>query len=468
MHPIPSGVGSTNRIHKVLCDILAVHLTVEQRQSFAGIIDQDDGSFVDYARPVPDDDQKIEERKYEPGAVAAAAAAIPRLPQMDPVGSLVPAVAPLSLSAAPLPPPAIPLPSAASAALANNVTMEQVQTIHQQFMEEMRYLFEARLPPALGTNAVVAPQLLQPSIVQQQQSAPQPQRSPNRPQRAVYQSAEQQRLNERAAGRSAVASAVLPEQLSSANRALQLPASVSRSGPCQPPNSVSAFAIPAAAGTGSALNMGLAEDIYGDERALLNDVIGDQPVAPLSVTDPGNLLTAYGVDGVRIYPLVVAKLGASSTFTEWTDHHATFKDSRNKFECLSLARTLDDARALLNSCSLDNRESVLDLMERTVRRFVGVHMADKTGTWSMCNVLELDQTSDSLLPFRYLASVLRAGNTLDRLKPTSAYSRINHNNRQGGAAALAGRAGRGRYQHQRFAPYAQVRNRVGAFLCVCN
>jgi hypothetical protein len=116
-----------------------------------------------------------------------------------------------------------------------------------------------------------------------------------------------------------------------------------------------------------------------------------------------------------------------------------FEKERNQRECLALCRIADALRA-------GNYREALEL---TVRRLAGVHTADTSDSWAMCDVLERVMHKQSFVPEDHLQ---RAVKTVVRMQAihkkhnsnSNNYNRSNYNNRAGyGASSSPSGASRG-------------------------
>jgi hypothetical protein len=100
----------------------------------------------------------------------------------------------------------------------------------------------------------------------------------------------------------------------------------------------------------------------------------------------------------RIASHVIKRAGGRLYKTYKDD--VTFKNERNRRECLSLAKVIDQAR----------REGVKSkslFMEMAIRRLVGVQSADTADDdWSICDEIELDSSSQTFIPPKVLQRAL--------------------------------------------------------------
>jgi hypothetical protein len=78
-----------------------------------------------------------------------------------------------------------------------------------------------------------------------------------------------------------------------------------------------------------------------------------------------------------------------------------FKNSRNKHECEALADAID---TLLSEGVDENSLGV----EKLVRRLGGIHAADTTGNWNVCDALLWSGPNNSLLSRSTLTSALKS------------------------------------------------------------
>lgn len=108
----------------------------------------------------------------------------------------------------------------------------------------------------------------------------------------------------------------------------------------------------------------------------------------------------------------------------------TFKMERNKRECLSLAKIIDQ----MMKEKLGKKSMALEM---AIRRLTGVQSADLSdGNWSLCDDLDLDSTTQSFLPQRVLKHMLANTSRLQALqnsnhkqgKLSSSNNKSNNNN----------------------------------------
>jgi len=90
-----------------------------------------------------------------------------------------------------------------------------------------------------------------------------------------------------------------------------------------------------------------------------------------------------------------------------------FRQTRNKRECLALARVID----------LIERKKYSRALESLVRRLAGVHTSDSTGDWNYSDAYELDMSKQSFVPDDFAAyaakSVGRMSARDSKSKPTA-------------------------------------------------
>lgn len=139
----------------------------------------------------------------------------------------------------------------------------------------------------------------------------------------------------------------------------------------------------------------------------------------------------YGLDTVRVAGDVLDRAGGS--LRDWCLYRATFKHDRNKYECVSIATAIDE---LIREGTIDVYSSVA--VEILLRRFVGVHLADETGSWALCDALEFNNNTHSLLPDYVLSRAMQKGLQLEKLgnglQPKTRKSTTNNNNASNQAA----------------------------------
>jgi len=109
-----------------------------------------------------------------------------------------------------------------------------------------------------------------------------------------------------------------------------------------------------------------------------------------------------------------------------------FQSTRNHRECLSITRAID--AMLANNMML--------AMEILVRRAAGVHAADMSGSWDLCDVLENVMDNQSFIPAGVMQRALKRVTRIQQLKkgtkatdstaPSSSTTKRNSRDRRGG------------------------------------
>jgi hypothetical protein len=97
--------------------------------------------------------------------------------------------------------------------------------------------------------------------------------------------------------------------------------------------------------------------------------------------------------------------GAPNVYSVYK-YNVVFKNNRNGYECLALAKIVD---ALLNR----DRRTALEL---ACRRLAGVQTADKANNWGLCHALELNHQERSFVPPRVLARIIKEDARLKALE----------------------------------------------------
>jgi hypothetical protein len=93
-------------------------------------------------------------------------------------------------------------------------------------------------------------------------------------------------------------------------------------------------------------------------------------------------------------------------------YDTTFKSERNRRECLALAKLLD---ALL-------ARDVHAAKEVACRRLAGVHLADMSGDWNVCDVFEGVMDKQSYVPEEFLQRVVKSVMRIEALDKSAASS----------------------------------------------
>ena len=140
------------------------------------------------------------------------------------------------------------------------------------------------------------------------------------------------------------------------------------------------------------------------------------------------------VDNARISCDVIRR--ARGSLSRWIREEATFRDKRNKFECMTLALAIEDA--ILEGLKPESSTCI----ERMVRRMTGVHAADNAGSWDLCCALELDNASATLVPPRIFDRAVRRSAQLAKLtQPSPSHSRGGFTRGRGGTHGAPPRGG---------------------------
>lgn len=116
-----------------------------------------------------------------------------------------------------------------------------------------------------------------------------------------------------------------------------------------------------------------------------------------------------------------------------TRYDTTFRSERNRRECLALAKILD---------ALNSRDISL-ARELATRRYSGVQLADTSGDWNYCDVVEGVMDKQSYLPEDFLQRVVKSVmrvEALDKATPASKQP-ARDRKRQGGGNAPSGSSG---------------------------
>jgi hypothetical protein len=102
----------------------------------------------------------------------------------------------------------------------------------------------------------------------------------------------------------------------------------------------------------------------------------------------------------------------------------TFRHIRNKNEAIQWAQVIDD---MVTGDRVDIKTSIA--LERAVRRLMGVHTADHTGSWDVCTALQMDDTTTTLLPPLIFDRAIKRSAQLARFHPSSSsYDMMNDDN----------------------------------------
>jgi hypothetical protein len=88
--------------------------------------------------------------------------------------------------------------------------------------------------------------------------------------------------------------------------------------------------------------------------------------------------------------------GTDSVFTVF-NYVVKFKNERNRKECLVLASIIDAAR----------RGDISSVLELAVRRCGGVHTADLSNNWQLCEAFDSNNGTQSFIPSAFLGAALK-------------------------------------------------------------
>ena len=152
----------------------------------------------------------------------------------------------------------------------------------------------------------------------------------------------------------------------------------------------------------------------------------------------------------RIAPTVLAEARVYGSMVAWV-RSTEWKHTRNLNECRALAAAID--KLVEEGVSQDSVG-----VEMLVRRVMGVHMADSTGNWGVCDALQWSGPNSSLLPRSTLTGALRQAAQMERLTKQTTKLPVNRgnygnygdrdNSRGGNFNRDANRGGRPRFPNQ--------------------
>ena len=128
----------------------------------------------------------------------------------------------------------------------------------------------------------------------------------------------------------------------------------------------------------------------------------------------------------RIAPVILSQIKVYGSLVNWV-RITDWKNTRNKNECNALAMAID---LLLEENEISEDSLALEML---IRRLNGVHMADTSGNWGVCNALQWTGPNNTLLPRSTLTQALKQAAQMEKLTKRSA-----------GDAAYGGGGGTGR------------------------
>lgn len=102
-----------------------------------------------------------------------------------------------------------------------------------------------------------------------------------------------------------------------------------------------------------------------------------------------------------------------STVQKVYKYDISFNHTRNQRECLTLAALIDAARA----------GDLNQVLELACRRLAGVHTADASNNWKICDAIELHTASQSFVPSGYLQLALKQVVRMQAVEKTSSAPR---------------------------------------------
>jgi hypothetical protein len=144
----------------------------------------------------------------------------------------------------------------------------------------------------------------------------------------------------------------------------------------------------------------------------LHDFMGDDSTASLPDREARGIL----IDNTRLSAYIIES--TPDGLAEWV-RKQHFKENRNFKECIQWAQVID---ALVADKAVNIHTSIP--LERAVRRMIGVHTADKSRNWSMCDALEMQDTCTTLLPPLIFERTVKRAAQLAKLNDGA----INNNN----------------------------------------
>ena len=195
------------------------------------------------------------------------------------------------------------------------------------------------------------------------------------------------------------------------------------------------------AGNQHAVAAAVSDDVDDDEE-------DDGDVGHVSATPAAS----YPSSEERIASAVLAEARVYGSMVAWV-RSAEWKNARNLNECRAAAGVID--KLLEEGIQEDSIG-----LEMLIRRVMGVHLADSTGNWGVCDALQWSGPNSSLLPRAALTSALRQAAQMERLtKQTNKnggggrgnfgnYGDRDRDRDRGGNRGGRGGRGRGRPQQQ--------------------
>ena len=122
----------------------------------------------------------------------------------------------------------------------------------------------------------------------------------------------------------------------------------------------------------------------------------------------------------------LASAGAGGSLYKLFKDQLKFDKERNRRECMSLARVLD--------CLLKKERA--KAQEHLVRRLAGVHAADATDDWQLCDQFELVMDRTSFVPDEHMQ---RAVKNVMRMRALESSNKAHKSKGLGGSGGAGGR-----------------------------
>jgi hypothetical protein len=160
----------------------------------------------------------------------------------------------------------------------------------------------------------------------------------------------------------------------------------------------------------------LAAYLGGGGGLNVHDFASDDSTASLPDREARGIL----IDSTRLSAYIIEQTPGG--LAEWV-RKQHFKENRNFKECIQWAQVID---ALVADKVVDIHTS--EPLERAVRRLMGVHTADKSKKWSMCDALELQDTCTTLLPPLIFDRTVKRAAQLEKLNDNSRNAYNNNDN----------------------------------------